>query len=108
MRRAAAKARGPAAAAATCALAAAAARAAYAGLTRRPPAGQGTWTRTNHRGEAVPLLEGPAVAMAAVSAAALAPGLAARSRAARSSAPVTDSYTARREDTYSSANASEP
>ena len=43
-----------------------AARAAYAGLRRWPPAGEKTWTRTNHRGEPVTLLEGPAVAVAAV------------------------------------------
>ena len=46
--------------------AAAAARAAYAALTRRPPRGEKTWTRTNHRGEPVTLLEGPAVALGAV------------------------------------------
>jgi hypothetical protein len=82
MRRAAARAGGLPATAVTGALAAAAARAAYAGLSRRPPAGAGTWTRTNHRGEPVTLLEGPAVAVAAVAATALAPGLTARSRAA--------------------------
>jgi hypothetical protein len=43
-----------------------AARGAYAGLRRWPPAGEKTWTRTNHRGEPVTLLEGPAVAVAAV------------------------------------------
>jgi UDP-N-acetylmuramyl pentapeptide phosphotransferase/UDP-N-acetylglucosamine-1-phosphate transferase len=63
-------------------LAAAAARAAYAGLTRRPPGGTVAWARTNHRGEPVTLLEGPAVAVAAVAAAVLAPALPARSRAA--------------------------
>ena len=46
--------------------AALAARVAYAGLRRRPPAGAKTWTRTNHRGELVTLLEGPAVAFGAV------------------------------------------
>jgi UDP-GlcNAc:undecaprenyl-phosphate GlcNAc-1-phosphate transferase len=46
--------------------AAAAARAAYAVLTRRPPGGEKTWTRVNHRGEPVTLLEGPAVAAGAV------------------------------------------
>ena len=44
-----------------------AARAAYAALKRHPPAGEKTWTRTNHRGEPVTLLEGPAVALGAVS-----------------------------------------
>ena len=45
---------------------AAAARAAYAALTRYPPGGEKTWTRTNHRGEPVTLLEGPAAALGAV------------------------------------------
>ncbi len=47
-------------------VAALAARGAYAGLRRRPPAGEKTWTRTNHRGELVTLLEGPAVALGVV------------------------------------------
>jgi hypothetical protein len=63
-------------------LAAAAARAAYAGLTQRPPGGAETWSRTNHRGEAVTLLEGPAAAAAAAAVTLAAPGLPARSRAA--------------------------
>ena len=70
------------AAAVTGGLAAAAARAAYAGFTRRPPGGRANWARTNHRGEPVTLLEGPAVAVAAVVAAVLAPGRPARGRAA--------------------------
>jgi UDP-N-acetylmuramyl pentapeptide phosphotransferase/UDP-N-acetylglucosamine-1-phosphate transferase len=49
--------------------AAGAARAAYAAFGRRPPAGEKTWTRTNHRGESLTLLEGPAVAVGAVVAA---------------------------------------
>jgi UDP-GlcNAc:undecaprenyl-phosphate/decaprenyl-phosphate GlcNAc-1-phosphate transferase len=65
--------------------AAGAARAAYTALSKRPPAGEKTWTRTNHRGEPVTLLEGPAVA-AGAAAALLAPGIGAalspRSRAA--------------------------
>ena len=73
---------GLAAAAITGGLAAAAARVAYAGLTRRPPGGLATWARTNHRGEPVTLLEGPAVAVAAITAAALGPALPARGRAA--------------------------
>ncbi len=46
--------------------AAAAARCAYSALTRRPPGGPKTWSRTNHRGEPVTLLEGPAVAAGAI------------------------------------------
>ncbi|HEY3685464.1 MAG TPA: hypothetical protein VGL93_20715 [Streptosporangiaceae bacterium] len=57
------------------ALGAVAARAAYAALTRRPPGGAATWTRTNHRGEPLTLLEGPAVAGAAsLACAAVLPG----------------------------------
>ena len=63
-------------------MAAVTARAAHAVLAQRPRAGAATWARTNHRGETVTLLEGPAVAVAAVAASALAPGLPARSRAA--------------------------
>ena len=66
----------------TAALAAAAARASYAALKRRPPGGAGTWTRTNHRGEPVTLLEGPALALAAVAAPALGRGLSPRVRGA--------------------------
>jgi hypothetical protein len=63
-------------------LAAVAARAAYAGLNQRPPGGRPIWARTNHRGEPVTLLEGPAVAAAAAAVTVIAPGLPARSRAA--------------------------
>jgi hypothetical protein len=63
-------------------MAAVAARAVYARARRRPPGDPKTWARTNHRGEPVTLLEGPAVAAAAVTAALAAPGLAARGRAA--------------------------
>jgi hypothetical protein len=59
-----------------------AARGAYAGLRRWPPAGEQTWTRSNHRGEPVTLLEGPAVAVGAVTAQAIGAAVAAR-RAAR-------------------------
>jgi len=52
----------------TGAAAAVAARAAYTVLRRTPPAGQQTWARTNHRGEPVTLLEGPAVAVGAITA----------------------------------------
>jgi UDP-GlcNAc:undecaprenyl-phosphate GlcNAc-1-phosphate transferase len=61
-------------------VAAAAARAAYWALNRRPPAGEKTWTRTNHRGEPLTLLEGPAVALGAV-AGALAGGVSRESAA---------------------------
>ena len=46
--------------------AAGAARAAYALLNRRAPGGTKRWSRTNHRGEPVTLLEGPAVAAGAM------------------------------------------
>jgi UDP-GlcNAc:undecaprenyl-phosphate GlcNAc-1-phosphate transferase len=46
--------------------AAGAARVAYAALRRCPPGGEKTWQRTNHRGEPVTLLEGPAVALGAM------------------------------------------
>ena len=61
---------------------AAAARTAYAGLRRRAPGGTERWARTNHRGEPVTLLEGPAAAAGAIAAALTAPGLPARTRAA--------------------------
>jgi hypothetical protein len=63
-------------------LAAVTARAAYAALNARPPGGRQAWARTNHRGEPVTLLEGPAAATAAAAAALIAPGLPARGRAA--------------------------
>jgi hypothetical protein len=63
-------------------LAAVTARAAYAALNARPPGGRQAWARTNHRGEPVTLLEGPAAAAAAAAAALIAPGLPARGRAA--------------------------
>jgi UDP-GlcNAc:undecaprenyl-phosphate GlcNAc-1-phosphate transferase len=64
------------------------ARAAYAAAKGRPPGGPQAWTRTNHRGEPVTLLEGPAVAAGAVAAAAIAPGAPARARAAAAVAGV--------------------
>ncbi|WP_214414587.1 hypothetical protein [Sphaerisporangium fuscum] len=65
------------------ALGAVAARAAYTAFNRRPPIGdEKTWIRHNHRGETLTLLEGPAFAAGAGAAAALAPGLSPRVRAA--------------------------
>ncbi len=61
---------------------AAASRLAWAALTRRPPGGAGRWQRTNHRGDTLTLLEGPALAGGAAAALAVAPGLDARLRAA--------------------------
>lgn len=68
-------------------LGAVAARAAYAALTRRPPGlnglpGEEVWGRTNHRGEPVTLLEGPAVVAGAAAAGLVAPGVPGRMRAA--------------------------
>jgi hypothetical protein len=54
------------AAAAAGATAAGAARCAYSALNRRPPGGTKAWSRSNHRGEPVTLLEGPAVAAGAI------------------------------------------
>jgi UDP-GlcNAc:undecaprenyl-phosphate GlcNAc-1-phosphate transferase len=50
------------------AVAAGVALGAYTVLRRYPPAGEKTWARTNHRGEPVTLLEGPAVTAGAVAA----------------------------------------
>jgi UDP-GlcNAc:undecaprenyl-phosphate GlcNAc-1-phosphate transferase len=58
------------------------ARAAYAALCRTPPGGAGTWTRTNHRGERLTLLEGPALAVGGVAVSAIGPGMPPRVRAA--------------------------
>jgi hypothetical protein len=63
-------------------VAACVARAAYSALTRRPPGGARAWTRTNHRGEQLTLLEGPALTVASVAVSALGPGLPPRVRAA--------------------------
>jgi len=68
-------------------LGAVAARAAYAALTRRPPGlnglpGEEVWGRTNHRGEPVSLLEGPAFVAGAAAGGLLTPGLGGRLRAA--------------------------
>lgn len=62
-------------------VAAAAARAGYEVLRTRPPRGAATWTRTNHRGETVTLLAGPAVAIGGI-AGAVAAGTGRRDRLA--------------------------
>ncbi|WP_411124699.1 hypothetical protein [Streptomyces sp. x-19] len=62
--------------------AAGASRACYAALRRRPPGGAARWQRTNHAGRPVTLHAGPAVALGTALAAAGAPGLPARTRAA--------------------------
>ena len=56
-------------------------RLSYSILRARPPGGTAKWTRTNHRGEPVTLLEGPAVAIGGV-AGALAAGGSGRDRLA--------------------------
>jgi UDP-GlcNAc:undecaprenyl-phosphate/decaprenyl-phosphate GlcNAc-1-phosphate transferase len=63
------RARGLIGAATAGAVAAGATRLAYTVLNRRPPGGTKTWSRTNHRGEQVTLLEGPAVAVGAIAGA---------------------------------------
>jgi len=75
-------ARGGAAAAIRSAVAGAVvARLSYSILGARPPGGTANWTRTNHRGESVTLLEGPAIAIGGV-AGALAAGGSSRDRLA--------------------------
>lgn len=75
------------AAAVTGAAAAGAARLAYAAANQRPPGGTTTWSRVNHRGEPVTLLEGPAVAVGAI-AGALLLSRSARRRSARRGAEM--------------------
>jgi UDP-GlcNAc:undecaprenyl-phosphate/decaprenyl-phosphate GlcNAc-1-phosphate transferase len=72
---------GAAAAMRSAVVGAAVARLSYAILRARPPGGTAKWTRTNHRGEPVTLLEGPAVAIGGV-AGALAAGGGGRDRLA--------------------------
>jgi hypothetical protein len=55
--------------------AAGASRLAYSAMNRYPPGGEKTWMRTNHRGEPVTLLEGPAVTVGAVTGALALAGL---------------------------------
>jgi hypothetical protein len=62
------------------ALGAVAAKRALAVLDERPPGGAERWTRTNHRGEPLTLLEGPAYAIGALAGVVAAPGLPARVR----------------------------
>ncbi|MFG3438541.1 hypothetical protein ACGF0J_14955 [Nonomuraea sp. NPDC047897] len=76
-------ARGLLSALAGAAIGAVAARAAYTALTRARPLDPGDrWTRKNHRGEPLTLLEGPAFVAGSAAAVALAPGLPGRVRAA--------------------------
>jgi UDP-GlcNAc:undecaprenyl-phosphate/decaprenyl-phosphate GlcNAc-1-phosphate transferase len=57
------------------------ARLSYSVLRTRPPGGAANWDRTNHRGEPITLLEGPAVALGGV-AGALVAGRSSRERLA--------------------------
>jgi UDP-N-acetylmuramyl pentapeptide phosphotransferase/UDP-N-acetylglucosamine-1-phosphate transferase len=60
------------------AVAAGAAWGAYRALRRYPPAGEKTWARTNHRGEPLTLLEGPAVTVGAIAGQLITAAVAAR------------------------------
>jgi UDP-GlcNAc:undecaprenyl-phosphate GlcNAc-1-phosphate transferase len=66
----------------TVATAGLAARGAWSALRARPPGGAQRWDRVNHRAETVTLLEGPAYAIGAATAVALAPGVPPRLKAA--------------------------
>ncbi|WP_436778102.1 hypothetical protein [Yinghuangia sp. YIM S09857] len=65
-----------------------AARFAYTMLNRFTPGEAALWERRNHRGEVVTLVEGPACALGAALAAATAPGVPSRHRAAAALATV--------------------
>lgn len=69
-------------------VAAAAARVVWNRLQAAPPGGRQRWQRTNHRGEPITLLEGPAATVATVAAIAIAPGVPARLRLAGAVAGV--------------------
>lgn len=58
------------------------ARVAWSALRAAPPGGEQLWRRTNHRGEPVTLLEGPALTAATMATVAVAPGIPPRLRAA--------------------------
>ncbi|GAA4084600.1 hypothetical protein [Nonomuraea soli] len=64
------------------AVGAVAARVAYTAFTRRAAGKDDRWNRTNHRGETLTLLEGPALVAGAAAGAALTPGLPGRLRLA--------------------------
>ena len=69
------RARGLITAAAAGVTAAGAARLAYTALNQHPPGGTKTWSRVNHRGEQLTLLEGPAAAAGAIAGALVQAGL---------------------------------
>jgi UDP-GlcNAc:undecaprenyl-phosphate/decaprenyl-phosphate GlcNAc-1-phosphate transferase len=73
-----------------------AARGAYAGLRRFPPAGEKTWARSNHRGEPVTLLEGPALAVGAVTVQVMGHAIGAAVAAHRTAAQRTQARGSRR------------
>ncbi|GAA3621051.1 hypothetical protein GCM10022223_42390 [Kineosporia mesophila] len=62
--------------------AALAARGAWELLLKNPPGGRKLWERTNHRGETLTLLEGPAYTLGAAAATVLTPGIPARVKTA--------------------------
>ncbi|MFC5834927.1 hypothetical protein [Nonomuraea insulae] len=87
------------------AIGAVAARTAYAAFTRSRPADlSGRWTRKNHRGEPITLLEGPAFVAGSGAAAALTPGLPPRVRAAALLAGVGSGALGAYDDLYGTAS----